>query len=163
MTLIAFSLGSNVGDKVANINKAIELLTHRLNLQNVKISSLYLAEPWGIAEQEWFVNAAIAGYCYIEPQTILSEIKSIEVDIGRIKRERWKQREIDIDIIVYGDMIYKSEYLQIPHQSFLDRAFVLAPLSEIIPDFIIPKSDTTITRALEICKDKSQIKKIEKN
>ena len=136
-------------------------MIEELSLSDCKVSHYYEAEPWGELNQEWFINIALTAYCDFEPDNILKIIKDIEIKVGRQKRERWKEREIDIDIILYGALIYKSEILEIPHPNFLNRAFVLKPLAELIPDFYITKHNIDVQSACEQCKDKSITRPIE--
>ncbi len=130
---IYFGLGSNLGDRLKNINDAVEKLKFFGNV--VSMSKIYETKPWGGIEQPDFLNACvkIERENFIEPLEILRVIKNFEVELGRVKSVRWGARKIDIDILLIDDMIYKSPELNIPHVSLPERLFVLDPLGDILP------------------------------
>lgn len=144
MTLhkVFLGLGANVGDKKANIKKAIELLKEKI--ANIAVASIYETKPWGYKEQDNFLNTAIKGNTRLSPSELFKFVKDIEKKLGRIKRFKWGPREIDIDVLFYNDKIYKDHNLEIPHSRLHERDFVLKPLMNLEPEFIHPIFKRTI-------------------
>jgi 2-amino-4-hydroxy-6-hydroxymethyldihydropteridine diphosphokinase len=142
MAIIYLALGSNVGDKDANLKKAITLL--RRNIKKPRLSRVYKTRPVGYEKQDNFLNMAIEGSTNLGPKSLLKFIKDTEKKTGRIRRFRWGPREIDIDIIFYGDGVYKDKVLQIPHRSMHQRDFVLKPLMDLNPELIHPVYKKTV-------------------
>lgn len=159
-TFVLLSIGANLGQRRDTIEKAIDLLKSSNSVSNIKTSSFYETEPFGVADQPWFVNVAISGNTNQSLNTLIQLCKSIEYSLGRKIRKKWYQREIDIDIIFYGDMQKETKKLTIPHASMQDRRFVLEPAAEIAGDFYHPKLKVTINHLLEICPDKSEIRNL---
>lgn len=155
---ILLSVGANVGDKASNIETAYEYLITSGVLEDAVMSSFYETEPVGILEQDWFLNAAIAGYTSLSPEALLVAVKDIEYGCGREARRRWHEREMDIDILLYGDHIIDTEKLQIPHIRMHKRRFVLVPAKEIAPKAYHPGMKMTISELLEECPDQSEIR-----
>lgn len=131
------ALGSNIGDKAANIDKAIALLTEKGDVRLVARSRNYATEPWGKTDQDWFVNAAIAVATELDPRGLLARCKEIERRMGRESTEKWGPRIIDLDLLVYDDAAFSDAELVLPHPHIGVRAFVLAPLMDIAPDLVI--------------------------
>ncbi|MFA5055020.1 MAG: dihydropteroate synthase [Dehalococcoidia bacterium] len=131
---VYLSLGSNLGNRRANLIKAIALLTQ----DGGKVSSVYETEPVGVGEQPRFLNMVIRIDTYMSPVQLLSLIKGIEAEMGRDLSLKNAPRVIDIDIILYGDTIMESPELTIPHPRMRERAFVLIPFAEIAPDVVHP-------------------------
>lgn len=131
------ALGSNVGDKVANIHAAIARLTQSGQMRLVRQSQIYRTAPWGKTDQDWFANAAIAVATGLTPREILSHCQQVENELGRVRRERWGPRLIDVDVLFYRDAEISEPDLVIPHPLIAERAFVLVPLAEIAPDVVI--------------------------
>ncbi|MCX6146476.1 MAG: 2-amino-4-hydroxy-6-hydroxymethyldihydropteridine diphosphokinase [Candidatus Kapabacteria bacterium] len=155
---IALSLGTNIGDREKNIDKAFEYLVTSDILTNAVISSFYETEPVGILNQNWFLNVAIVGYTKCTQFELLQHCKTIEYSIGREKRQRWHEREIDIDIIIYGDTIINEEHLTIPHPRLHKRKFVLIPIAEIAGDVLVPNHNLTFNQLNEECLDSSEVR-----
>ena len=126
---IYLGLGSNLGDRDSNLLNALQLLRARLTLE--QISSLYETRPLGYEEQPLFLNAVCSAATDIGPFQLLSVIKGIEVALGRKKSFGNAPRIIDVDILLYGDLVIESPQLVIPHSRMEERAFVLVPLAEI--------------------------------
>lgn len=141
-------LGSNLGDREKNIDNAINELK-ACGIVISKKSSLYNTAPWGYTEQPDFLNQAIECLTSLEPFELLKEIKKIEIKMGREKTVRYGPRIIDIDIIFYDDLIFKSDELTIPHPLMHERDFVLKPLCEIAPDFVHPELKLSVKNLLE--------------
>lgn len=130
------SLGSNLGDRENNLRAAIDALQATMHVSVV--SSLYETEPVGVVDQPSFYNLALAVQTDLDPQSLLETIKRIEREVGRRPTFRWGPRLIDIDILLYDDLIVDTPQLVIPHREMANRAFVLVPLAEIAPDLLHP-------------------------
>jgi 2-amino-4-hydroxy-6-hydroxymethyldihydropteridine diphosphokinase len=131
------ALGSNLGDKTANIDRAIALLTGRGDVRLLRRSHNYATEPWGKTDQDGFVNAAIAVGTKLGPRQLLARCKEIERRMGRVATEKWGPRIIDLDLLVYRDRAVDDPDLVLPHPHIGARAFVLAPLMDVAPDLVI--------------------------
>ncbi len=137
MSIAYIGIGSNLGNREENCQKAIALLIEK-NIKITKRSSLYEIEAWGVKEQPRFINMAVEIETNLEPAELLKVIKEIENSMGRREGIRWGPRVIDLDVLLYDDLILKTGELEIPHPAIKDREFVLKPLSEIAPDKIHP-------------------------
>jgi GTP cyclohydrolase-4 len=136
MARVYLGLGSNLGNRARNIYRALRLLGSRVRL--AKISSLYETEPVGLAEQPWFLNLVCCGETDLSPETLLDLAKNIERQLGRKPGVRFGPRVIDIDILLFDDLIVSTPRLEIPHPRLHERAFVLIPLSEMAPGLVHP-------------------------
>ena len=134
------ALGSNLGDKAANIDRAIALLTEKGDVRLVRRSRNYATEPWGKTDQDWFVNACIAVATKLRRDELLLRCQEIERQMGRVPTEKWGPRIIDLDLLVYGEEAINEPDLVLPHPYIGERAFVLAPLMDIAPDLAIAGS-----------------------
>jgi len=157
-TFILLSVGSNLGDRKANIQAAFELLQYSGIISEVKMSSFYETEPWGIKDQPWFINVAITGYTSLSLNYLIQLCKSIEYILGRKVRKKWQAREIDIDIIFYGDELFDGDKLVVPHSEMHKRKFVLQPASELAGTMIHPKFGKSIFELLVDCEDNSIVR-----
>ncbi len=137
MPIAFIGIGSNLGDREENCERAIDLLIKR-GIKVIKRSSMVETEPWGITEQPRFINMAIEVETGMRPEELLSTIKEIETDMGRHQGIRWGPRIIDLDILLYDDLIIKMPELEIPHPGTYDRDYVLKPLSEVAPEKMHP-------------------------
>ena len=142
MTTIYLSLGSNIGNRKRNLEKALTELENN-KIKKIKISSFYETEPVG-PKQRNFYNIAGKFETNLSPQELLKTVKQIEEHLGRIKTYRWGPRLIDIDILFYGKQIIKSKNLIIPHKEIVNRAFVLILMKEVASNFIHPIYHKTI-------------------
>jgi 2-amino-4-hydroxy-6-hydroxymethyldihydropteridine diphosphokinase len=131
------ALGSNLGDKAANIEAAIALLTDKGDVQLIRRSRNFATEPWGKTDQDWFVNASIAVATKLSARDLLKRCQEIERRMGRVPTEKWGPRIIDLDLLIYGDAAISEPDLVLPHPHIGERAFVLAPLMDIAPDLKI--------------------------
>lgn len=131
MVPVVFSIGSNLGEKAANIKTSLNKLNAVDSLTIDKASHFYKTPPWGVEDQDWFVNICAIGHTSLKAEQLLTATQSIEKEIGREKVIRWGPRLIDIDILFYGDEVVDIPNLTIPHKSIAERAFVLVPLQEI--------------------------------
>jgi 2-amino-4-hydroxy-6-hydroxymethyldihydropteridine diphosphokinase len=132
----ALGLGSNVGDKRANVARAVELLD-RGGARVVARSSDYRSEPWGPVEQDWFVNACVLVETTLSPPELLALGRRVEGALGRTREVRWGPRTIDVDVLTYDDLEIDTPELVVPHPRVLERAFVLVPLVEIAPELAV--------------------------
>jgi len=131
------ALGSNLGDKAANIDRAIGLLTQAGDVRLVSRSRDFATEPWGKTDQDWFVNACIAVATELSARRLLERCQEIERRMGRVATEKWGPRIIDLDLLVYRDEAIREPELVLPHPHISERAFVLAPLMDIAPSLNI--------------------------
>ena len=140
MTKAALAFGANVGNRLGNIKKALRILqSNGINI--IKKSDVFETQPFGIENQPRFLNACAIIETSLEPLELLELVKKIEMEIGRITRERWGPREIDIDILFMGNIHIQSDKLTIPHKGIQERSFVLEPLCQISPEWIHPVLD----------------------
>jgi 2-amino-4-hydroxy-6-hydroxymethyldihydropteridine diphosphokinase len=131
------ALGSNLGDKTGNIDRAIALLTEPSDIRLLARSRNFATEPWGKLDQDWFVNACIAVATKLSPRELLARCKDIELRMGRIATEKWGPRLIDLDLLIYREREVAEPDLVLPHPHMAERAFVLAPLMDIAPDLVL--------------------------
>lgn len=153
-------IGSNIGKKIENCKKAIELLKENPQIKIAKISDFYETEPVGYKEQEWFVNCAIEIETDLNPQPLLLLCHTIESELGRERKIKYGPRIIDLDILLYNNDIIDTTELKIPHPEMHKRRFVLEPLSDIAPDAVHPVLKKTIVELLESLTEKVAINKI---
>jgi 2-amino-4-hydroxy-6-hydroxymethyldihydropteridine diphosphokinase len=152
-------VGSNLGSAITNCRQAIALLTDHPKIKVISRSSFYETEPVGPQDQNWFVNAVVEVETSLEPLALLDALLAIEVEMGRISDEKWGPRIIDLDILLYGNLILKNYRLEIPHPEMIHRRFVLAPLAELTPNLIHPTANKTIQQHLsELPEDKKVVR-----
>lgn len=126
------SIGSNIGDKKKNLKDAISLLNSHEKMMVTEVSSFYKTEPQNYTDQDWFVNAALKIKTALDPEALLSALKTLEKDLDKDgKSFRFGPRIIDLDIVYYDDLIFKTETLEIPHPRMHERCFVLIPICDI--------------------------------
>jgi 2-amino-4-hydroxy-6-hydroxymethyldihydropteridine diphosphokinase len=142
MTEVYLAIGGNVGNVRANIEKAAELLGQ--NLADVKLAAVYASKAVGYTDQPDFFNTAICGQTDLAPEELLKFVKEVEGQVGRTASFRWGPREIDIDVIFYGNQIIKTGHLTIPHPEYSRRDFVLKPLLDLNPDLKDPMSERSL-------------------
>jgi 2-amino-4-hydroxy-6-hydroxymethyldihydropteridine diphosphokinase len=140
--IVYLSLGSNLGDRVQNLNTAVARLQDLGKL--LAVSSFYETEPIGYADQPWFLNCAAQLETEKMPKQLLSGILNIEKKMGRQRTQKNGPRIIDIDVLLFGNSIINTEKLVVPHAAMHDRRFVLEPLAEIAPDVRHPVFKRTI-------------------
>jgi 2-amino-4-hydroxy-6-hydroxymethyldihydropteridine diphosphokinase len=153
------SLGSNQGDKLKNLQKAIHLIAEKIGAIQ-KISSVYKTPAIGFKGED-FLNICLRVSTYLPPETLLSNSLEIENSLGRTRKNtvNYSNRTIDIDILLFDDEVIFSHELIVPHPRMMDRKFVLVPLTEIASNLIHPVSKTHISECLHSCKDSSEITK----
>jgi 2-amino-4-hydroxy-6-hydroxymethyldihydropteridine diphosphokinase len=150
-TLAYIGIGSNIGDRAANCLHAIEYLAETGRI--IGVSSLYYTEPVGLKAQEDFINAVVALETDSKPAELLAACRDIEDRLGRRRTVRWGPRTIDLDILLYGDLVMDQPDLVIPHPLMAARKFVLAPLAEIAPEAVHPVLHKTTAELLEELRD----------
>lgn len=155
MTIVYLSLGSNTGDRFKLIEQAVGLLNLAQDIKLIRTSALYETEPWGLKNQNWFLNMIAEIKTPLSAQDLLVKCQNIERTLGRNreKETRWGERPIDIDIIFYGKEIINTQFLTIPHKHMHKRAFVLVPLLELVPDFVHPVSNKTVSELYDDLED----------
>lgn len=147
---VYLSIGSNVGDKSANLDAAVKLMDCHKDISVTTVSSYYKTQPQNYTDQDWFVNAAVKIKTGLDPQSLLDAVKRLEADLDKKgKPFRFGPRIIDLDIIYYADHIFKSQQLEIPHPRMHERCFVLVPLCDIGPNITHPVSGLTPDELLE--------------
>ena len=153
---VLIGLGSNIGDSVAMVQRAM-LELERSFLQRPQRSRLWRTEPVGYRDQPVFVNAAMIGVSDLPPRAIHDTCKTIEQQLGRTQRERWREREIDIDVILIEDEVFDEDGIHIPHERMAERRFVLVPSFEIASVLVCPRTGHTIEQLLAACTDTSTV------
>ncbi len=141
------ALGSNIGDKVGNLEQATALLESHREIDVLARSKLYRTAAWGEEDQDWFVNACLGVATSLSPLALLHVCQGIENELGRVREKRWGPRVIDLDVLVYKDVSQDDPELTLPHPLITERAFVLVPLNDIAPEFVI--KGKTVTSWLE--------------
>ena len=131
------ALGSNLGDKEANLRKALELLEER-GVEVVKTSSFICPEPYGVTDQPQFLNGVCEVRTSLVPLALLHTLLEIEQEMGRVRLRHWGERNIDLDLLLYEDVVMDTPELILPHPDMQNRDFVLLPLAEIAPELVHP-------------------------
>jgi 2-amino-4-hydroxy-6-hydroxymethyldihydropteridine diphosphokinase len=140
-------IGSNLGDRKENCEKAIRLL-EKSDITVTTRSSMIETEPWGLTDQPAFVNMAVEIDTQLRPEELLFLLKKIEREVGRSDSVRWGPRTVDLDILLFNDLVMKTPQLEIPHHHISTREFVLRPLAEIAPDRMHPVLKKSINKLL---------------
>ncbi len=143
---VFISLGTNLGDREANLRTAREQIS--AGIQISATSSIYETPPWGVVDQPAFLNQVVGGITSLSPFKLLTFLKKIEKQMGRVKTFQFGPRLIDLDILLYDDRHVCNPRLTIPHPRMCQRTFVLVPLAEITPDAMIPGTGKTVRQHL---------------
>ena len=144
------SIGSNKGDTGKNLDQAAETLTREINIRVLAESGRYKTAPQNFADQDWFLNAVLEIDTCLSPEALLKRLKNIESELDPEGKDfRFGPRIIDLDIVLFGDQVLKTDHLEIPHPRMHQRCFVLKPLSDLVPDLVHPRLNQTIQQLLE--------------
>lgn len=154
-------LGTNLGDRLAQLNSACTFVSERVGRVEIK-SSVYETDAWGFEEQPAFLNQVISGMTAFSPEELISELLSIERDMGRVREGKWQPRLIDIDLLFLDDLHISTEKLELPHPMLHKRRFTLLPLSEIFPDFRHPVLRHTVSELLSLLDDPLEVRLYQK-
>ena len=144
MSILYLALGSNLGDRFANLLAAIAALPPSIRVLNQ--SPVYETPPWGLASQPPFLNMTLKGGTQLEPRALLAHLKKLETRLGRQPAVRWGPRLIDLDILFYDELILDTPGLTIPHPHLHERAFVLVPLADLAPELVHPVFGISVSR-----------------
>nr|AAU84902.1 6-hydroxymethyl-dihydropterin-pyrophosphokinase [Peptoclostridium acidaminophilum] len=137
MISACISLGSNMGERLSNLKAAVDMVAGLETTALTAESAVYETEPWGLKDQDRFLNMCIKIETELSPKELLKKLQEIELGLGRKRLIRWGPRTIDLDILIYDDVQMDDEQLTLPHPRITERAFVLMPLLEIAGDIII--------------------------
>lgn len=157
MPLVYLGLGTNLGNRPANLENARKALQQAMTV--LRASSIYETEPWGFQDQPAFLNQVLKVSTSFEPLKLLDFLKNVEAEMGRLANFRYGPRLIDLDILLYGRQVIKTQGLQIPHPHLHERAFVLEPLAEIAPNLVHPLMHKRISTLLAQAEDRDGVKK----
>lgn len=158
---VYLSLGSNLGDRGANLSAALDALDDTEGVAVTAVSQRYATEPVGVTDQPEFLNLAAEIETDLAPLELLNVVKRIEQALGRTPTERWGPRSVDIDIVLWGGLMLESEVLTIPHREFRNRAFVLTPLRELAGDMVDPVTGRTVAELAALPEVRGAIRPIE--
>jgi len=153
---LVLHLGSNIGDRQAQLQEAIHRIESGIGRVQAR-SSVYETEAWGKKDQDDFLNQALIVSTALDAENALLKCKSIEKDMGSIKTETWGPRTIDIDVLFFNDTVLEKENIVIPHPMIEKRNFVLIPLMEIMGEYIHPVLQKTIEELYEESNDPSEV------
>jgi 2-amino-4-hydroxy-6-hydroxymethyldihydropteridine diphosphokinase len=156
---VYLSLGSNLGDRAAHIERALARLGEE-NVSIVKRSSFYETEPVEFLAQGWFLNIAVEAETELMPRQLLRVIRQIERELGRKRIVKSGPRTIDIDILLFGTSIMNAAELEIPHPRMAERRFVLVPMAQIAPALRHPVLRLTMAELLAATKDRSKVRRM---
>jgi 2-amino-4-hydroxy-6-hydroxymethyldihydropteridine diphosphokinase len=159
MSKVFLGIGTNLGNRKANLRKAREMIGEYIG-RILNSSSVYETAPWGFEAENDFLNMVMEVETNLSPSEIMKKIADIESKLGRERdQDRYSSRVIDIDIVLYDDLAINENGLKIPHPLMHERKFVLVPLCELAPDMIHPVLEKSMSVLLEECRDRSKIKK----
>ncbi len=147
-TKCAIALGSNLGDSLTILKSAIETLNNTPKIAVKSHSSWYKTAPVGPPQPD-YINACAILEVALEPQELLLNLLEIEIKFNRIRREKWGPRTLDLDLLLYDNLILETPTLTLPHPRMTERAFVLVPLAEIAPDWVHPVTKSAIAQLLQ--------------
>ena len=143
MSIAYIAIGSNLGDKEKNLRRALLLLTQQ-GVEVVRVSSFLSTEPYGVTDQPQFLNAVACVRTSLAPLALLDVLLATELAMGRVRLRHWGERNIDLDLLLYEDVVLDMPRLRLPHPDMQNRDFVLLPLAEIAPELKHPTLQKTI-------------------
>lgn len=159
MSIVFLGIGANLGERGSSLKNAISEIEEHIGTV-LRSSSIYETAPWGFEASNKFLNMVVEVETRLSPSGLLMTILMIEANLGRIRNEtQYSSRVIDIDILLYDDMVIDEISLKIPHPLMQERKFVLVPLREIAPELVHPVLKKSSTELLELCKDKNEVKR----
>ena len=147
--IVYLALGSNLGDRLANLKEAVASLSPQMDVKAK--SHIYETLPWGYEDQPKFLNQVVKIQTYLEPEPLLKHIKRLEIALGRKASFPNGPRLIDIDILFYDDLVLNTPVLTIPHPRLHERGFVLLPMMDIAPDLVHPVTKKSIREMVAFC------------
>lgn len=150
-------LGANLGPREETLSRALAALEGPA-LHVRRRSSLYETEPLGVTEQPRFLNAVAEVHTGLGPCTLLARCKATESALGRVPRRRWGPREIDLDVLIYGDWVIRTPELVVPHPRLRERDFALRPLAELAPQGVDPQSGRPFARLAAAVRDEKKVR-----
>ncbi len=151
-------LGSNMGDRQQMLANAIQQITRFATIK--RSSSVYVTAAWGNVRQPDFYNQAVELETLLSPEELLQEVLSIERQLGRERKEKWGSRTIDIDLLLFGEVVLQTPTLTLPHPELPNRRFALVPLNELAPETIHPVLKKTFRQLLADCIDPLKVTKL---
>jgi 2-amino-4-hydroxy-6-hydroxymethyldihydropteridine diphosphokinase len=157
MTRVYIALGTNVGERGENLERAIRLLGER-GVRVVRRSAIYDTEPVEVREQPWFLNCVVEAETELMPRELMRVLLGIEREMGRRRSVAKGPRVMDLDILLYGTSVVKTKEVEVPHPRMAERRFVLVPLAEIARDARHPVLKSTIGELLERLEDSSEVR-----
>jgi 2-amino-4-hydroxy-6-hydroxymethyldihydropteridine diphosphokinase len=152
---VYLGLGTNLGDRPKNLQAASDALHPEVTL--LRASPVYETEPWGYAQQPAFLNQVLEAETELTPQELLMHVKALEARLGRTPTFHYGPRLIDIDILLYDDLVLQTPDLVIPHPHLTERAFVLVPLTDLVPNLKLPTTKQSI-QELSLACDRGSVK-----
>jgi 2-amino-4-hydroxy-6-hydroxymethyldihydropteridine diphosphokinase len=162
MEIVFFGVGTNLGNRETNLEQAVAQIEKYIGKVR-RSSSVYETDPWGFRSDDAFLNIVVEVGTDLEPQELLAVILNIESSMGRVRNsQQYSSRVIDIDILLYNDLVTDTPDLKIPHPRLHERKFVLIPLCEIAADMIHPVFKKTFRELLDVCEDGSNVIKRQK-
>ena len=143
--------GANVGDRLSNLRRGLETLAATPGAQVLRTSPVYETEPWGCAEQPPFLNCAALFQCALGPKQLLVRLKVIEAEMGRdISAARWRPRPIDLDLLLYGELVMRERGISVPHEYLSRRWFMIKPVLDLTPDMSLPGGGKLATYLVDL-------------
>ena len=157
---VFLGMGGNLGDRLSNLRRALELTNERIGRIEKK-SSVYLSEPWGFKHAKYFTNIVVELYTSLTAYEVLSAAFVIESELKRTRSGNgYEGRTMDIDVLFFNDEIIRTDRLIVPHPHICQRKFVLLPMLEIEPDFVHPSNGKSIEELVKACADNCNIRKL---
>lgn len=147
MNGIYIALGSNIGDREGNLKRALDMLEES-SVHIIKKSKFYETKPYGVADQPDFLNVVAEVSADMQPIDLLHTMRDIERRMGRERKRHWGERNIDLDLLIYPNVIMDTPELTLPHKDMENREFVLRPMTEIAPDLVHPVLGSTMQELL---------------
>jgi 2-amino-4-hydroxy-6-hydroxymethyldihydropteridine diphosphokinase len=152
-------LGSNMGDREHTLGKARSRISRALG-EVTAASGVYETAAWGKTDQDPFLNQVIRLKTNLDPQSLLQKAQEMEKELGRVRKEKWAARVVDLDILFYAQQVVQTPELTIPHPELHNRRFTLVPLAELAPGLVHPVLHKTVRELLRDCPDELEVKRL---